>query len=61
MATITAAEFASKYRNKTDLERFLRMQMKASLPDHKYVSTYFYRSLLSGDKEVSDFDKIHSK
>jgi hypothetical protein len=53
MSYLTAAEFGSKYRSKLELERFLRMEMKAHLPEHKYCTAFFYRSLLSGDAKVS--------
>lgn len=50
---VTAAEFAAKYKDKVELERFLKMEMEAYLPRKDCVSAFFYRSLLSGDRMVN--------
>jgi hypothetical protein len=51
---VTAAEFAAKFKDKVELERFLKMDMEAHLPKHSTVSAFFYRSLLSEEKQVRD-------
>jgi hypothetical protein len=50
--TLTAAQFKAKYQNKVDLDKFFKIELRAHLPHHRCVSGYFYRSLLSGEKEV---------
>ena len=50
---ISAKEFGSKYKNKQECERFLRNELDAYLPGHKYVTVWHYRDLIAGEKKVS--------
>ena len=38
MTTVSAKEFGAKYACKVELERFLRGEVKAYLPDHKHIT-----------------------
>lgn len=50
---ITAAEFASKFSCKNEIDKFLKNEAKAYLPDSNCVTEYHYRDLLTGKKKVS--------
>ena len=50
---LSAKEFQAKYATKPELERFLRLECDAYLPDHRYCTVYWYKDLVFGNKKVS--------
>ena len=50
---ISAKVFGAKFRSKIECLRFLTIECGAYLPNHKVITLYFIKSLLSGEKRVS--------
>ena len=50
-ARITAAEFAAKFRSKTEVYAFLSIDVAAYLPPHECVTIYFLKELVEGKKK----------
>lgn len=53
MEKTTPKQVSSMLMTKRDIEKILRGEYGAYLPDSKYLTIYFYRDLLSGEKLVS--------
>ena len=49
---VTVGALGAKFSSKRELERFLRVDCGAYLPDSKCLTIYHYRDLLSGKKKV---------
>jgi hypothetical protein len=45
---ISSKIFVSKFRSKIECVRFLTIEGGAYLPNHKVITLYFIRSLISG-------------
>ena len=43
-------EVGAVFQSKNELEKFLRSDCDAFLPDHEYCTVYHYRDLVSGRK-----------
>ena len=48
---VTAAEFAAKFRSKTEVYAFLSIDVAAYLPPHECVTIYFLKELVEGKKK----------
>ena len=48
---ITAKEFAAKFRSKTEIYKFMTIDVNAYLPQHECVTIYFLKELVTGSKK----------
>jgi hypothetical protein len=52
MPTLTAKEFAAKYSNKIEIQRFLAVDLDAYLCHHRCMTCFHYRDLTNGRRKV---------
>ena len=48
---LTAAEFAAKFRSKSEVYAFMSIDVAAYLPPHECVTIYFLKELVEGKKK----------
>lgn len=54
MESVTVANLQTVLQTKKDIEKVLRGECRAYLPDERYLTIYFYRDCISGEAKVSD-------
>ena len=52
---ITVREFGAKANNKYEIDLLLRRDAQAYLPEMKCLTVWFYKDLISGRKQVSEY------
>jgi hypothetical protein len=50
---MTVKKFAGVMGDKPSMDKFIRRELKAYLPEYKKVNIYFYKDLIEGKKKVS--------
>jgi hypothetical protein len=58
MESVTVGEVSHLVQSKGDLEKILRGDYGAHLPDAKYVTVWFLRDIIAGERLVSDLSSI---
>ena len=54
-AKITAKEFAAKFRSKSEVYKFITIDVNAYMPPHECVTIYFLKELVTGSKKCKSF------